>query len=107
MGMVDVLTGSINFALQKVLDEYENSSDKNDKIIYEMAKRSKTLWENVNVHGLQTIGLTYGQYCEQFKEKKNILFLTDSELADFKHCSEKLNLIREKINDLKGELDNE
>lgn len=79
----DILTSPIVFAIDKLLNELENSEDNNEKVFYESLKRSKEIWEKVNVYGIKTIGLIYEDFCNLLEEKKNIIFFTDNELRKF------------------------
>lgn len=79
----DIFTSPIDFALQETMKKFENSDDDNEKLLYEMLKRSKAIWDNITINGLGIIGMTYEQFCEQFEHKKNIVFLTDDEVVKF------------------------
>lgn len=79
----DIFTSPIDFALQETMKKFESLDNENDKILYEMLKRSKVIWDNITINGLGIIGMTYEQFCEQFEHKKNIVFLTDDEVAKF------------------------
>lgn len=79
----DIFTSPIDFALQETMKKFEGSDNENDKLLYEMLKRSKAIWDNITINGLEIIGMTYEQFCEQFEHKKNIVFLTDDEVAKF------------------------
>ena len=79
----DIFTSPIDFALQETMKKFENADNENDKLLYEMLKRSKAIWDNITINGLGIIGMTYEQFCEQFEHKKNIVFLTDDEVVKF------------------------
>lgn len=79
----DIFISPIDFALQETMKKFENADNENDKLLYEMLKRSKAIWDNITINGLGIIGMTYEQFCEQFEHKKNIIFLTDDEVAKF------------------------
>ena len=90
----DVFTSPIDFALQEVMKQFENANNDNDKMIYESLRRSRAMWENIRVHGLEICGMTYEQFCEQCDRKKNIVFLSDDELGDFNKAIEIMKVIR-------------
>ena len=90
----DIFTMPINFALQEMMNEFENYDNDNDKMIYESLRRSRAIWENIRVHGLDIYGMTYEQFCDQFDKKKNIVFLSDDELKDFNKAVEIMNVMR-------------
>lgn len=79
----DIFTSPIDFALNQTMKQFENPQKDNDKIIYESLRRSKKMWENIKINGLEIYGMTYEQFCDQCDEKRNIVFLTDDELEDF------------------------
>lgn len=83
MVIEDILTSPIDFALQETMKRFENSEDDNDKLIYETLRRSKAMWENIKIHGLEICRMTYEQFVDQCNKKKNIVFLADDELEDF------------------------
>lgn len=90
----DVFTSPIDFALQETMKRFENQNNDNDKLIYENLKRSKKIWENIKINGLEICGMTYEQFCEQCDRKKNIVFLSDDEIDDFNKAVEIMNVIR-------------
>lgn len=77
----DIFTSPIDFALQEAIKRFED--DEENQLLYSALKRSEAMWEKISIHGLQIIGLTYEQFCEQLETKNNIVFLSDSELQDF------------------------
>lgn len=79
----NIFKSPIDFALQTTMRQFENLEDDNDKLIYETLRRSKAMWENIKIHGLEICGMTYEQFVDQCNKKKNIVFLTDDELEDF------------------------
>lgn len=90
----DIFTSPIDFALQETMERFENPTNSNDKLIYETLRRSKKIWENIKIHGLEICGMTYDQFCEQCDRKKNIVFLSDDEIDDFNKAVEIMNIIR-------------
>lgn len=90
----DIFSSPIDFALQETMKRFENSQDKNDKMIYESLRRSKAMWDNIRVHGLDIYGMTYEQFCDQCDKKKNIVFLSDDELEDFNKSVEIMKVMR-------------
>lgn len=73
----DIFTCPIDYALNHTMKEIEG--DVNHQLIYDALKRSRALWENIKINGLEINGLTYEQFCEQMRVKRNIIFLTDKE----------------------------
>lgn len=90
----DIFVSPIEFALQETMERFENSEDENDKLIYEALRRSKMIWENIKINGLEICGMTYEQFCGQCGRKKNIVFLSDDEVDDFNKAIEIMNVIR-------------
>lgn len=90
----DIFTSPIEFALQGTMKQFKDSDDDNDKLIYECLKRSKVIWENIKIYGLDICGMTYEQFCDQCDKKKNIVFLADDELNDFNKAIEIMNVMR-------------
>ena len=76
----DIFTNPILFALQETMKRFENSENEDDKCIYELLKRSNALWSNIKIYGLETVGMTYEEFCEQLETKKNIIFISDDAL---------------------------
>ena len=79
----DIFTSPIDFALQETMKQFENADNNNNKMIYESLRRSRAMWENIRVHGLDIYGMTYEQFCDQFEKKKNIIFMSDNEINTF------------------------
>ena len=90
----DIFISPIESALQETMKKFENSEDDNDKLIYETLRRSKAMWENIEIHGLEICGMTYEQFCEQCNEKNHIVFLSDDEAENFNKAVEIMNVIR-------------
>ena len=90
----DIFTSPIDFALKTTMKKFENSEDDNDKLIYETLRRSKAMWENIKIHGLEIYGITYEQFCEQCGEKKNIVFLSDDEVENFNKAVQIMNVMK-------------
>lgn len=90
----DIFTSPIDFALQETMERFENPNNSNDKLIYETLRRSKKIWENIKIHGLEICGMTYDQFCEQCDRKKNIVFLSDDEIDDFNKAVEIMKVMR-------------
>ena len=83
MVKVDIFTSPIDFALQETIKQFENTDNDNDKMIYESLRRSRAMWKNIRIYGLDICGMTYEQFCDQCDKKKNIVFLSDDEVEDF------------------------
>ena len=90
----DIFTSPIDFALQETMKQFENADNDNDKMIYESLRRSRAMWENIRVHGLDIYGMTYEQFCDQFDKKKNIVFLSDDEVEDFNKAIDIMKVMR-------------
>lgn len=89
----DIFTSPIDFALQETMKNFENADNDNDKFIYEMLKRSKAIWDSITINGLEIIGMTYEQFCEQFEHKKHVVFLTDDEVVKFNKAVQIMNVL--------------
>lgn len=92
------LTTPIEFAIKRTMKEFENSTDENDKFIYESLKRSDIVWDNISFYGIRDIGITYEQFCEQFKDKKHVVFLSDEEFEKYKRIIEELDKYSKIVN---------
>lgn len=90
----DIFTSPIDFALQETMKQFENCDNDNDKMIYESLRRSRVMWKNIRVYGLDICGMTYEQFCDQCDKKKNIVFLSDDEVDDFNKAIQIMNVIR-------------
>ena len=91
----------IDFALERLIKDNESYTNDDERLIYEAAIRSKEIWQNIKVNGIDSCGLTFEQFCEVCKEKNNILFLTDEEIKEFFSIRDKYFQIKDIIN--KGE----
>ena len=89
----DIFTSPIDFALQETMKRFENADNDSDKILYEALKRSKAMWENIRINGLEICGMTYEQFCEQLENKKNIVFLSDDEVNNFNKAAQIMGII--------------
>lgn len=89
----DVFTSPINYAIQEMLKRFENSEDENDKLLYELYKRSEALWETIQIHGLDFCGMTYEQFAEHCKKKRNIIFFSDEEIVYFNKAIDIMNIM--------------
>ena len=94
MVKVDIFTSPIDFALQETMKQFENTDNDNNKMIYESLRRSRAMWENIRIYGLDICGMTYEQFCDQCDKKKNIVFLSDDEVDDFNKAIQIMNVIR-------------
>lgn len=90
----DIFTSPIDFALQETMKRFENYDNDNDKLIYDLLRRSKAIWENIRIHGLDIYGMTYEQFCDQCDKKKNIVFLSEDELEDFNKAIKIMDVMR-------------
>ena len=90
----DIFTSPIDFALQETIKRFENYDNDSDKLIYESLRRSKAIWENIRIHGLEICGMTYEQFCDQCDKKRNIVFLAEDEVEDFNKAVEIMNVMR-------------
>ena len=90
----DFLTGLITYSLQEALKKYENPESEVNRILFEAFKRSETVWKSIRIHGLETYGLTYEQFCKQCEDKPNILFLSDDELNEYCKAMEIMKSIK-------------
>lgn len=88
----DIFTSPIDFALQETMKKFEN--DEQSRFIYESLRRSKVMWENIRINGIEIVGLTYEQFCDQFENKKNVVFLSDDEVKDLNKAFEIMRVMR-------------
>ena len=88
----DIFTSPIDFALQETMKKFEN--DEQSRFLYESLRRSKVMWENIRINGIEIVGLTYEQFCDQFENKKNVVFLSDDEVKDLNKAFEIMRVMR-------------
>lgn len=93
----EIFTSPIEFALQEAIAKYEGDEENN--LLREALKRSKAMWENIRIHGLEIYGMTYEQYCEQLENKRNVIFLTDDEMKDYIKAQKIMNVMRSEQED--------
>lgn len=89
----DIFTSPIEFAIGKALETLGDCE--NDRIIKESLKRNAKMWEAIRVHGLSIYGMTYEQFCKQFEEKKNVIFMSDGELENYNKAVKIMNALNE------------
>lgn len=93
MANESIFTSPIEFAIEKTLKMLGDSE--NDRIIKESLKRSAKMWEAIRVHGLSIYGMTCEQFCKQFEEKKNVIFMSDGELENYNKAVKIMNVLNE------------
>lgn len=89
----DIFTSPIEFAIKKTIETLGDTED--DRIIKEGLRRSEKMWEAIRVHGLSICGMTYEQFCKQFEEKKNVIFMSDDELEVYNKAVKIMNVLNE------------
>lgn len=89
----DIFTSPIDFALQETIKRFEDADNDSDKLLYEALRRSRAMWENIRINGLEICGMTYEQFCEQLENKKNIVFLSDDEVESFNKAVQIMNVM--------------
>ena len=89
----DILISPIEFAIKKTLETLGDSEE--DKIIKEALRRSEKIWDAVRIFRISTCGMTYEQFCKQFKEKKNVIFMSDNELEVYNKAIKIMNVLNE------------
>lgn len=94
MNNSDFMISPIEYALQETIKKFENSDKDDEKLIYELLKRSEAIWSSIKINGLQTYGMTYEDFCNQCKEKRNVLFLTDEELENINKAIQVVNIMK-------------
>ena len=90
----DIFTSPIDFALQETMKQFENADKDNNKMIYESLRRSRAMWENIRIYGLDICGMTYEQFCDQCNKKRNIVFLSDDEVENFNKAVQIMNVMK-------------
>lgn len=89
----DIFTSPIEFAIKKTIETLGDTED--ERIIKEGLRRSAKMWEVIRVHGLSICGITYEQFCKQFEEKKNVIFMSDDELEVYNKAVKIMNVLNE------------
>lgn len=87
----DIFTSPIEFSIKKTLETLGDSE--NDKIIKEGLKRSAKIWKSIEFYGISTCGMNYEQFCKQLAEKKNVIFMSDSELENYNKAIKIMNIL--------------
>lgn len=90
---VDIFAIPIDFALGETIKRFENPKGENEKIIYESLRRSRDMWKNIRINGLEICGMTYEEFCEQPNRKSNVLFLTDEEMQKYRKALKIMDLL--------------
>ena len=82
MGVIDdIIVNPIKIALEEAMDKYVS-----EPFCYEALRRCAKMWDSIDVHNVESVGLNFNEYCKQLEEKNNILFLSDKELKDMKRA---------------------
>lgn len=89
----DIFTSPIEFAIKRTLETLGDFEE--DRIIKESLKHSEKMWEAIRVYGLSICGMTYEQFCRQFEEKKNVIFMSDSELKNYNKAIKIMDVLNE------------
>lgn len=82
-------------AVEHDIERYQNSSDKNEKIIYQALMRSKIILERLNICGVDIVGKSYDEFEKYVRNKSNIVFLDDKELDEMHNALRIYRLIEE------------
>lgn len=88
----DMYTIGIEFAIKNALESFDDSEY--GQIAKETLKRDAKIWEAIQIHGLNMIGKTYEDFCEEVDKHNNILFLTDDELKLYRDHKELIELLK-------------
>lgn len=89
----DIFTSPIEFAIKKTIKTLGDTED--ERIIKEGLRRSAKMCETIRISGISTCGMTYEQFCEQFEEKKNVIFMSDEELEVYYKAVKIMNVLDE------------
>ena len=89
----DIFTSPIEFAIKKTIETLGDTED--ERIIKEGLRRSAKMWETIRISGISKCGMTYEQFCEQFEEKKNVIFMSDEELEVYYKAVKIINVLNE------------
>lgn len=76
----DIFVNTILFAIDKAIESIKDSDSNHDALLVGMLRRSRVAWHNANIEGLRTVGMTYDQFIDYISDKRNVLFLSDSEM---------------------------
>lgn len=85
--MKDIIMDSIIHVLDEAMERYEFNKN---KVACSLIKRSKVILEKLTLNNVEIYGLNYEDFCEQFSEKRNIVFMSDEELKNFNRTEELL-----------------
>lgn len=89
----DIFTSPIEFAIKKTIETLGDTED--ERMIKGGLRRSEKMWETIRISGISTCGMTYEQFCEQFEEKKNVVFMSDEELEVYYKAVKIMNVLDE------------
>lgn len=93
--MNDIISGTIVFALDRAIKDFENREDEAGRVLYESVRRSKAVWEKVQIEGIEAFGMSYERFLEQLEEKRNVLFLSDEEVVAYKKAYRIMEAMKE------------
>ena len=82
----------IDYAFDVAIEKHKH--DDND-FIYNALKRDKKMWETIRTCGLEMYGMSYEDFCKQCEKKRNIIFVSDDNLADYNKAVKIMRIINE------------
>ena len=80
----------IDIALQEAIEKYEDN-----KILCDAFKRSKAVWDNISITGLEFFGMTYDEFLKYLEKYKYVIFLTDDEMKDYEKAGQIIDIMKE------------
>ena len=83
----------LDFAIQTAIESLGDSAY--DKRIKSYLERSAKVYNAIIAHGISITGMTYGKFCDQFEQKRNVIFLSDEEMELFSKAIRIMNILDE------------
>ena len=87
------------YPVLKVLDDeiekYEKQDDEASKIVYQCLIRGRVILENLEIYGVNSIGMTYEEFAEYVNKKRHVLFMDDEDMKRMKKALDMYNAIKQ------------
>lgn len=89
--------GAAVYAINREIKQHEGQEEEYHKIIYAGLLRSRRVLKALKVNGLQTVGMSYEEFCRQVKDKTEVVFMTGEEAAEMWEALKLYRKIREAV----------
>ena len=89
--------GAAVYAINREIKQHEGQEEEYHKISYAGLLRSRRVLKALKVNGLQTVGMSYEEFCRQVKDKTEVVFMTGEEAAEMWEALKLYRKIREAV----------